>query len=42
MDHMASEHAVEESAVNWLEARSRLAADAEAELDDLIGPQFEE
>jgi hypothetical protein len=41
MDHLASEFTVEGSAADWQQARERLFKDADAELDDLIGPQFQ-
>jgi hypothetical protein len=41
MTHLASSMVVEDSTSNWLQARNRLTADVDAELDDLIGPQFQ-
>lgn len=41
MTHQPAENAVYDATASWLEARNRLSQDAEAELDDLIGPAHE-
>jgi hypothetical protein len=39
MTHRASEITVDEAMASWMAARERLANDADAPLDDLLGPQ---
>lgn len=41
MTHVPSDHTVEDATASWLQARDRLSKDAEAELDDLIGPNLD-
>lgn len=42
MTHIAADFTVQQSTKDWTQARERLAKDADADLDDLIGPPLDE
>jgi hypothetical protein len=41
MTHLAGEAKVAHSTAKWMQARERLVKDADANVDDLIGMQFQ-